>query len=457
MKKRVISVILVVVMVFTVMVGCKGEKDSSGAVTKNSESKEETNSGKKDLIPIKMPILASKVGLGEEDKIQEFALENGFDLERIVLPDPVPGTPDKLLVSLMAGDEFNLVYSAYSNLKAYHSAGVIEPLQPLAEAAGDDLDSVFGNYLMEFDEEVVGLPAFVDIAMTIYNKNLFDEAGVDYPTLEGWTWEKYIETAKKLTDKENNKWGSFMPAWVHYNFMLAMQKGASVYDEDGNSNLDDPAFAEAMEFYYSLGNDLEIQPSYLVQTSKNLPIDYIMQGNVGMTVIGAWALGSWAGDTDKYPRDWNVGIAPMPYPEGYEPSTSSVVGGYWVPTTASDKEGAYKFAKLLAENQYTLGFGRIPARVDLTDEEKTEYIENELVKAFPESDGITVEQLKATWFNEKTKPFDEKPVGNAATEIKTLFANESQLYGLGEQDIEETMSNIHESVEKAIKIELENK
>lgn len=453
MKKRSISIILVVIMILSVMVGCKNEtgKSTDTADTKNKETKS------KELIPIRMPILASEVGRDSVEKIDNFALENGFEIERIVLPDPEPGAPDKLLISLMAGDEFDVMYSAYSNLKTFYSAGVIEPLQPLAESAGDDINSIFGEYLMKYDDEVVGLPAFVDLAFTIYNKDLFDEAGVEYPTLEGWTWEKYIETAKKITNKENDVWGSFMPAWVHYNFMLAMQKGVNLYDENGNSNLNDPAFAESMKFYTSLGNDLEIQPSYLLQMSKSLPYDYFMQGNAGMTVIGSWALGIWSADAEKYPRDWKIGIAPMPYPEGYEPSMSSVIGGYVVPTTAKNKENSYKFVKLLAENEYTLGGGKIPARVDLTDEEKTEYIKNGLIKSIPESDAISVEDLKATWFNNDRKPFDEVQNGPAITEIKMLFTNESELYTLGEQDLEETMKNIHEDAEKAIKIELENK
>ena len=34
--------------------------------------------------------------------------------------------------------------------------------------------------------------------MINYNRDLFDEAGVDYPK-EGWTWDEFREVAKKLT------------------------------------------------------------------------------------------------------------------------------------------------------------------------------------------------------------------------------------------------------------------
>ena len=45
-----------------------------------------------------------------------------------------------------------------------------------------------------------------------------------------------------------------------YNYMYALQNGAEHYKEDGTSNYDDPRFKESVEFFYSLGNDLKIQP-----------------------------------------------------------------------------------------------------------------------------------------------------------------------------------------------------
>lgn len=468
--KKVVSIMLVLMLVLSVA-GCgkSGNEtaDSNGEAKSTEKSSESTSSGddKSDekasdsdgeLIKIRMPIMASSVGKMEATILDEFAKENGYELERIVLPDPEPGRPDKMLVSLMAGDEFDVIYSALTNLKPYYDAGVIEDVEALASAKGDDLDGIFGDYLMTFNDDVVGLPCQVDRAITIYNKTLFEEKGIDLPTMEGWTWDKYIETAEQIRDDESDTWGSFMPAWVHYIYMYAMQKEVDIYTADGHSNLDDPTFAEAMEFYYGLGNDLDIQPSYLMQTSKNLGADMFMQGNVGMTVIGNWALSGWVADLEKFPRDWEVGIAPMPYPEGYQPSTSTVIGGFWVPTTCQDKDTAYDFAKLLAENYYHL-LGRIPARVDLTDAEKTDYIINDFSKKYAANDDITTEEILYCLFNDDTRPFNEKPIGAAGAELKTLFANESQLYALGEETSEEVMKRIHESAEEAIVTELSNK
>ncbi len=48
------------------------------------------------------------------------------------------------------------------------------------------------------DGSLPGLPVDVALPLILYNKEKFDKAGLPYPR-EGWTWEEMIETAKKLT------------------------------------------------------------------------------------------------------------------------------------------------------------------------------------------------------------------------------------------------------------------
>src|SRR5690606_38389822 len=47
-----------------------------------------------------------------------------------------------------------------------------------------------------------------------YNKELFDEAGIDYPVSEGgepWTIDEFIEVAKALTKPDGEQWGVWYP------------------------------------------------------------------------------------------------------------------------------------------------------------------------------------------------------------------------------------------------------
>lgn len=92
----------------------------------------------------------------------------------------------------------------------------------------------------------------------------------------------------------------------------------------------------------------------------------------------------------------------------------------------------------------------MPARVDLTDEEKLDYINNNMVPTYAETDGIAAEALQAAWFDENRAILSEKIVGTADTTISQIWIDETQLYGMGQQDIDTTMKNLQDRSNAAI-------
>lgn len=388
---------------------------------------------------------------GEENqKLIELVKEKtGINIEFYVVPTAKSGEVDKTLVSLMAGDEIDLIYNSKPLLKAFYNAGVLTPLNELAANAGYDIKGTYGDYVPEFDGDVYGLPAFSDIWITLYNKKIFDDAGVPYPSAEGWTWEKYIETAKKLNNPEKGIYGSLMLDYDCYNYMYAAQKGWEPYKADQSANFDDPLFKESLEFFYGLGNTEKIQPSILEFKASNMPWNAFMTtGQYGMFVCGGWVT-SVLNQFDKYPRDWKVGLLPMPYPEGQDPSTLTVPGCYAVPSTSKNKEAAFAAAACMAENQYTLGMGRVPARVDLSEEEITNYIELSLAKPF-EFDEILIDDFRTAWFDSGRRAISEKIIGFGDAAISQAIIEEGQLYGQGAQDLDTTVKKVQDRANKAI-------
>ena len=442
MFKKLLACLCATAMCATAFTGCGTDEVKSSSDVPTDEKQEVTQE------PLKWAIKASEAGRQEIQNLVDLAAENGIAVEVVALPDPAPGEADKLLISLMGGESFDLILGPMGNMIPYINANVLAPVDQLATDAGYDMGAVFGDYVGEFNGVTYGVPAFVDTALTLYNKDLFDAAGVPYPTSENWTWEKFIEVGAKITNDAESVYGGFNPLWAHYNYMYAMQKGATHFKEDGTSNYDDPLFKESVEFYYGLGTVEKVNPDFLIQKSKQMPIDYFTTGNVGMSVAGGWT-SVWLTDTEKYPREWKAGILPMPYPEGQDKSSSVVVSNFYIPNTSTRKELAFECATLFAENHYLMGGGRVPARVDLGEEEINRYIETDLLKAFA-FDGITVEEIKAVWFDTTTIPFEEKMISSASGDINKAFVDECGLYGIGEQDIDTTMKNIKERADKAI-------
>lgn len=446
--KKGMSLLLTAVMAGALLAGCGGGDDEQQQVTSNDPNK--PYAGTK----LKYAVSSSATEGGETVDLVNFVKEKtGIEIEFTIVPNTNAGELDKTLVSLTAGDEMDIVYGTGAKLKDYYKAKVLTPLDELAQNAGYDIQATFGDNSASFDGQVYGLPAFKDVWVTFYNKDMFDAANVAYPTAEGWTWEKYIETAKQLT--QGDKFGSFMLDYDNYNYMYAMQNGAEAYKEgQTETNFDDPRFAEGVKWFYSLGNDLKIQPDAVTYASKVYPWNsFVAQDKFGMFVCGSW-VSSMLPNKEQYPREWKCGVAPMPYPEGQEPSTLYTVGCYAIPSTSKNKEAAFEAVKCMAEYQYTLGYGRIPARVDLTDEEITQYIEEKFAPTYAD-DGWTVEEIKTAMFNDNQKMIPEKIIGPADTTISKIIIEETQLYAAGSKSLEDTMSSIKTRSDEAIKEEAE--
>jgi multiple sugar transport system substrate-binding protein len=60
-------------------------------------------------------------------------------------------------------------------------------------------------------DKVIGIPALVDNLALVYNKKLFDQAGIAYPTAD-WTWTDFRAAAQKLTNASTKQFG-----WAYVN------------------------------------------------------------------------------------------------------------------------------------------------------------------------------------------------------------------------------------------------
>lgn len=470
--KKALALTMAVLLTAGMLAGCGAPASSSPAAASTAAgSSTGTASGNPDK-PYEGVTLqyattdTAAVGAENLALVEMVKEKTGINIEFTIIPNNKEGEVDKKLVSLQAGDPIDLIYGTTAQLKTYYNAGVLTPIDEMASNGSYDMAGIFGENLPKYaDGQTYGLPAFNDIWVTFFNKKVFDNANVPYPTAEGWTWDKYVETAKQLTNIDENIYGSLMLDYDIYNYMLAVQNGAEHYKEDGTANYDDPRFQESIEFYYGLGNTEKIQPDSTTYAAGTYPWNSFVTTGVadeagkyanaqfGMFVCGGW-VSSMLPNTDKYPRDWECGILPMPYPEGQEASTFAVTGCYAIPTTSTNKEAAFEALKCIAESQYTLGYGRVPARKDLSDEEIMKYIEETMVPTYEATDKITVEMLKAAWFDPTRTVLSEKVVGTADTTISQVWTSEAPLFGQGQQDIAKTMENIQKRANDAIQEEL---
>ena len=165
----------------------------------------------------------------------------------------------------------------------------------LANASGSD-----GTlYAVPKDKDTVGL---------VYNKEMFDAAGVSYPD-DTWTWDTLVEASQKIYDATG--YYGYMAygddQLGYWNFVY--QAGGSILTEDKTrANFTDPATEMAMDFYIGLQkNDWCPDQTYFAETS---PGTAFFSGKGAMFLEGDWNI---LPELQNYPDmvgKWDVAVLP---------------------------------------------------------------------------------------------------------------------------------------------------
>jgi len=376
-----------------------------------------------------------------------FEKETGIKVDLQLVPGSEEDFYDKTDIAVMGGDTTDCIRLTNPlNIARYVGAGFLMPLDDLLKKVGSDPQKVFGKFLKKHDGKLLYLPYEQSIHSVYYNKKIFDEAGVPYPKAP-WTWDDYIATAKKLTNKDKGIYGSyFVLDWEYYYYMIARQRNISAYKADRSSNYDTPAFKEAMKFMYDLGETHKVQPTFKEYRANKYGWDtWAATGKFGMICIGSWFTGLLT-DEVTYPRDWDWGIVETPA-AGPSGKNNLMAGGVWaVLKKAKHTLNAARYAAWVSERWYVEG-GGIPARVNLTEAEVQDLLGGIAGKS---RGSVTVADLKSALLQNSLGVVDEKVTGPKAKEYTDIIYRQAELYMSGEQPLDETMKQIKEQSDKIL-------
>lgn len=158
------------------------------------------------------------------------------------------------------------------------------------------------------DGRLYGVPKDKDNVVMVYNKEMFDAAGVSYPD-ESWTWDD-LTAASQTIYNATGKYGymAYSDEQLGYwNFVY--QKGGYILDENNMyAGYTQPATAEAIKYYVNLQqNNWCPDQTFFAETS---PGTAFFSGMGSMFFEGSWNLLS---ELQNYPDmvgRWD--IAPLP-------------------------------------------------------------------------------------------------------------------------------------------------
>ncbi|QAS53472.1 ABC transporter substrate-binding protein [Halobacillus litoralis] len=192
------------------------------------------------------------------------------------------------------------------------------------------------------DEKVLGLPFNQEGYGLLYNKQVFEEAGINPDDIQ--TYED-LEAAVETLESQKEELGIEAP------FALAAKEKWVIGSHLANTFLADEFNHDVMEAYeadsveFTMGEQmkrfLDLQNEYSIQPTLNL--DYSQQveehfslGNVAMIQQGNWVYNTIEQMDPEFAEN-NVGILPIPV-EGYEGSIPVGVPNHWVVNKESGEE-----------------------------------------------------------------------------------------------------------------------
>jgi len=144
------------------------------------------------------------------------------------------------------------------------------------------------------DGKIVGIPALVDNLALVYNKDLFDDAGLGYPS-EDWTWDDFRDAAKALTDPAKKQFGwsiygdaSDDTTWRFMPFLWAA--GGDLLSEDNSEAVfnQEPGL-EALTLLGQMANEDE---SIYLDMGDGTSFGLFTSGHIAMMSTGPWDLAS---------------------------------------------------------------------------------------------------------------------------------------------------------------------
>ena len=203
----------------------------------------------------------------------------------------------KLTVALQGDEPPDITYQYGSSLPQVAAApGLVDLTEWTQDPDVGWSDFVPGaTKAATYEGKVIGVPALIDNLAIVYNKTLFDDAGLEYPSAD-WTWDDLRAAAKALTDPSKKQFGFSYPmdasedsVW-HYDPLL-WQNGGSILNEDNTqAAFNSPQGVEALEVLTAMA----VQDKSVFLDLQNSPYTGLFNsGKIGMLMTGPWDLGSF--------------------------------------------------------------------------------------------------------------------------------------------------------------------
>ena len=352
-----------------------------------------------------------------------------------------PDYPTKLQVWFSSGKAPDVIRMSRDIFSPFASEDLFADLTPYLEASGsagcweESLLDIF-----DFDGELLSLPYMYSNYVIAYNKDIFDEANLEYPTAD-WTETEFVELAKTLTSGEGPEktYGMWFGGWV-CELVRALYGEPKMYDTE--NMVMQATNNEKFKAAFQLLGDLHKDGYCSNEVTKTTTTGGFVTGKYAMAIAMTGDIASYQkqiGDNFK----WD--IVELPISETYDTrwNTNMRLQGFGMSKTTEHPELAYDLIEYMTTNyevqkavdEDSVG---IPAL--------TEYLESE---EFKTNYGGGVAYNKEAFVN-MAKVGTSWEYAGIWADINDTLTSEFNAYITGATDIDTALDNLQKKGEAVI-------
>ena len=237
--------------------------------------------------------------------------------------------------------------------------------------------------LFRVEGKVYGIPMFNLHTSVYYNKKIFDEAGMQYPTTDWddktWTFDKMVEMAKSLTVSNDDptkavwglEYGGYMQdicsPWPWGKDLFGPNYGEEAYATGIAKEVDttDPDVVASYQWQADLRFKHKVMPTQAAYQALSAMGGAFPSGKLAMTLNGDWMW--WV---NKPIKDFEWGVAAMPWgPVGNR--NTMFTDPWFIAKNTANPEKTWQFVKYTLSDEGLIGLitglGCLPAKKSMMD------------------------------------------------------------------------------------------
>lgn len=342
---------------------------------------------------------------------------------------------DKMSTMLASGDTTDIItISDMSYYAQWIKQERLEPLDDYIADSGYDMSIYDGlEDALVLNDHTYGVPFLSNSYVLFYNKDLFDEAGLEYPSMD-MTWEEFQDLAAKLTKGEgaNKTYGSFFNRPIDITLAPSIANGTHGTLMDG----DYEKFLPYLQQVVDMQDAGTIMDYGTQQATNSFYPGYFYNEQMAMFYMGNWFLGRLTTDVNEYDFKW--GMVYAPHAEGENAGETCVnINAFAINKNSEHKDLAWEFLEMAGGKtgaDIMAGLGYMPA-----------YKDDEIINTISSADTFPDDENS----KESLRPKKATVVMSAdenGGEIQQILFEELELVRYEEQTPEEAVEHMEERV-----------